>query len=94
MPDQTLAIHVVWCILLRVTSEHADMSIPRPQWILSLAAGLMLCIANPVMAQTHEPAPSPFRPHSVDGSRFRDNRDRGLSESARRFGSSLELNRS
>jgi len=62
------------------------MSLTRPQWIATLAAGLALCAAMSGWAQTPEPTESPFSPQSVDGSRFRDNRDRGLSESARRFG--------
>jgi len=62
------------------------MSLTRSQWIALLAAGVVVCAAMPVMAQTQDPAESPFQSQSIDGSRFRDNRDRGLSESARRFG--------
>jgi len=62
------------------------MPLTRPQRIAFLVAGLALCTTVSGWAQTQEPTESPFRPQSIDGARFRDNRDRGLSESARRFG--------
>jgi len=53
-------------------------------WPAILASGLALCASAQVWAQAPEADESPWR--QGDGSRFRDNRDRGMSESARRFG--------
>jgi len=60
------------------------MSLRPHRWLLAPVLGLAMC--NAVHAQSVEepPASSPFGP--LNGERFRDNRDRGMSESARRFG--------
>jgi len=61
------------------------MLLSRPHWLVAPALGLLLCIPGYGRAQAPEPEDSPFSGR-VEGSRFRDKRDRRLSESARRFG--------
>jgi len=52
--------------------------------LLAPALGLAMCGAVHAQGQAEQPAGSPFGP--LNGERFRDHRDRGMSESARRFG--------
>jgi len=54
-------------------------------WLLVPVLGLAMCSAVHAEGQAETPAPSPFSPLN-DGEYFRDHRDRGMSESARRFG--------
>jgi len=62
----------------------------RPHWCAIFVLGLALCSVAYAKGQVsevdveEESAGSPFG--SMTGSKFRDNRDRGLSESVRRFG--------
>jgi len=64
------------------------MSLLRPHWCAIFALGFALCsvaYANGQMPEVEEESVgSPFG--AMTGSGFRDNRDRGLSESVRRFG--------
>jgi len=60
------------------------MPLLRPFVPAILAFSLVLCASAEVWAQVPEADESPWRQSA--GTRFRDNRDRGLSESARRFG--------
>jgi len=58
---------------------------PRPhRWLLAPVLGLAMCSAAHAQGQVETPARSPFGP--LNGEHFRDNCDRGMSESARRFG--------
>jgi len=54
------------------------------RWLLVPVLGLVMCSALHAQGQAEQPASSPFGP--LNGERFRDHRDRGMSESARRFG--------
>jgi len=62
----------------------------RPRFSVTFVPALLLCLAAQALwaqvpvPEAEQPEASPFRP--LSGSRFRDNRERGLSESARRFG--------